>query len=427
MPAFYNNLFLGAGISCLSAARLSRGDYLVLEAEEKPGGLCRSEKLNGYVFDRTGHLLHLRRPAIRRWVKNLLAGNLLLHRRQAWIFSHGVFTRYPFQANFFGLPPQVATECLLGVLNAHLRRGPRPRHFSGWARAVFGEGVARHFLLAYNRKLWTVPPEELTTEWLDRFVPVPDLERVVRGALEDLADDLGYNACFYYPLKGGIQSLVDALGRGLRISCGRRVVGIDLRRRLVHLEDGELVAFGRLISCLPLVELVKMCQPLPKRVLLAARRLRWASVYNLNLGLRRPAPNHHWVYVPESKYRPYRFGWASNFSPAMAPRGCSNLYLEFSFPGGTRPRPDIWRRWLLEDTRRLGLVGSTAEIDTIQEFVLPYAYVIYDRQRTPAVKTILRFFESHQVFSIGRYGRWQYSSMEDALEEGRRLAARLKT
>ena len=35
----------------------------------------------------------------------------------------------------------------------------------------FGEGIARHFMLPYNEKLWGVHPREITAAWCSRFVP----------------------------------------------------------------------------------------------------------------------------------------------------------------------------------------------------------------------------------------------------------------
>jgi len=426
VPRFFENVFIGAGISCLAAARRRRGDSIVLEAAARPGGLCRSERVEGFTFDYTGHLLHLRRPRVRRWVRRLLGDNLARHRRSAWIFSSGVYTRYPFQGHFHGLPPRVAAECLLGFFEALQRGRPgRARDFASWARAQFGAGVARHFMIPYNRKLWTVDPAELTLEWLDRFVPRPGLEQVVRGALEDVDDAAGYNACFHYPRRGGIESLVEALARGLRLECGQRVTTIDLQHRRLRLAGGEEIAFGNLASCIPLPRLVRMCRPLPDSVRERAGELRWAGVYNLNLGLPGPAPARHWVYLPERRFRPYRFGYASNFSAALAPAGHHAVYVEASYRGGRRPDRRRLRRRLLADLAAAGVITSRRRPVVTCELDIPCAYVIYDRRRTPAVRAIRRYLEQRRVFPIGRYGRWEYSSMEDALWQGLQLAERL--
>ena len=121
MQPFYETVFLGGGISCLAAARSFRGDAILFEREERVGGLCRTEQVRGFSFDRTGHLLHLRDKRIERLVGSLLEGNLVSRIRNSWIYSHGVYTRYPFQSNFHGLPPEVVTECLLGVIRARVK------------------------------------------------------------------------------------------------------------------------------------------------------------------------------------------------------------------------------------------------------------------------------------------------------------------
>ena len=37
-------------------------------------------------------------------------------------------------------------------------------------------GIARHFAIPYNKKIWAVPLDEMETSWLGGRVPLPDLE-----------------------------------------------------------------------------------------------------------------------------------------------------------------------------------------------------------------------------------------------------------
>ncbi|HOX42153.1 MAG TPA: FAD-dependent oxidoreductase [Myxococcota bacterium] len=429
MADFHETVFLGGGLSCLAAAAGFRGDGLVLEAEARPGGLCRSERLEGFTFDRTGHLLHLRHPRTRGLVEELLGANRVERTRDTWVHSHGVTTRYPFQSNFHGLPTEVAVECLLGVIEAHVRaarrgrhggaRPPEPTRFDRWVLERFGPGVARHFMFPYNRKLWTVPPGRLTTEWLGRFVPRPELGEVIRGALSDRPSEAGYNARFLYPRRGGIEALVRALARRVpRLHCGARVVDIDLRARRLRLADGTQLGFGRLVSAVPLPALVRMCHPLPDGVRAAGRALRWSSVYNLNLGVRERGERRHWVYVPEERFALYRFGYASNFSPAVAPEGWAAVYTEVAFDPRRPPALGDLRARVLRDLVALGVIRSLRDVRVECPLVLEHAYAIYDRARSAAVARALGHFRRREIVPIGRYGRWEYSSMEDALIQG---------
>jgi protoporphyrinogen oxidase len=423
--SFYETVFVGGGISCLAAARRFRGDSILFEREDRVGGLCRTEAVRGFCFDRTGHLLHLRNKRVERLVGSLLEGNLVSRIRNSWIYSHGVYTRYPFQSNFYGLPPDVVTECLLGVIHAQKEKQSQ-KNFADWVTTTFGEGVARHFMFPYNQKLWTVPPKRLTTEWLGRFVPRPDLRKVIAGALADAHDAAGYNAFFLYPKRGGIESLVRALAEGVRNAvCGVGVKRIDLKKKKLTLTTGDRVGFGRLVSCAPLPELVRMTRPLPERVKAAARELRWSSVYNLNLGIRREDTDRHWVYVPEDRFALYRFGYANNFSERTAPPGRANVYTEVAY-SRHRPLPRGVRSRVVRDLIQIGAIRSKRDVMVTQENHLKYAYAVYDRNRTRAVSTCLRFFESRDIHPIGRYGRWEYGTMEDALLQGLDVSKLLK-
>lgn len=54
-------VILGGGLAGLATAHfLGEIPNVVLEAEADAGGLCRSRTIDGFVFDYTGHLLHVR-------------------------------------------------------------------------------------------------------------------------------------------------------------------------------------------------------------------------------------------------------------------------------------------------------------------------------------------------------------------------------
>src|SRR5437899_2891178 len=95
-------LIIGGGLAGIAAGRvLGRGAHL-LEAQPRLGGLARTDFVDGFWFDWTGHWLHLRTAKWKAEVERLLPGGLLAVERQARIYSHGVLTPFPFQVNTFG-------------------------------------------------------------------------------------------------------------------------------------------------------------------------------------------------------------------------------------------------------------------------------------------------------------------------------------
>lgn len=428
-------LILGGGLAGLSTAHhlgsLGAGSRLVLEAEPAVGGTAGSVVQGGFTFDHTGHLLHLHDPQGRALILDLLKDNVVVHERRASIFSKGVLTRYPFQANTKGLPRAAVVDCVAGFLETihRPRRLPRRADFLAWCRATFGDGITRHFMKPYNEKLWGRSLAGLTTDWQGRFVPKPTVSEVLYGALADQNKLFGYNATFRYPVRGGIQALPDALAARLEpgvVRVGARVTAVDLRDKIAHVRGLGTVAYDRLVNTLPLCSFLDLAAPLPPAVRRARRKLRWNTVWNLNLGVARPdVSDRHWIYFPERKFPFYRVGVFSNFSRALVPAGHSSLYVEVSRPGGARVDVDKLETQVLAGLREAGLLRKSDELSAKAWMPVEVGYVVYDFQRSAAVATIFRYLASLGVESIGRYGAWKYSFMEETLLDGRRCAERL--
>ena len=265
-------VIVGAGLAGLSAAYHLRGmPYKILEREREVGGLCRSYVKDGFTFDYTGHLLHFRQTAIKALVESLLPHRLQRHARKSFVFSHDTYTEYPFQVNTYGLPPEVVRECLLGFI-ATLSRSPSTPpaenpSFKQWIIESLGEGIAKHFMVPFNEKLWQVPLDELTSDWVSWLVPKPDVKDVVSGALGIKDKAFGYNPSFQYPVSGGIKVLPEAFLPSVEnLTYGSELVEIETgrRRAVFRSAQGERIEeYDRIISTIPLPELVRRCADLP--------------------------------------------------------------------------------------------------------------------------------------------------------------------
>src|SRR5258706_1614066 len=212
-------VILGAGLTGLSAARHLAEPCVVLEREDEVGGLARTHVEQGFTFDCTGHLLHLRDPRVQALVATLLPDVFTRHERRALIYSKGVYTAYPFQANLHGLPPDVVQECVTGFVEAEVRRAEEGEPdlatigFREWTERTFGEGIARHFLLPYNAKLWRTDLDDVECGWGSWSIPRPTLRGILSAALGTTVAGLGYNPTFLYPRRGGISVLPEGLAR----------------------------------------------------------------------------------------------------------------------------------------------------------------------------------------------------------------------
>ena len=417
-------LVIGAGLSGLTAGRLlgeAGADYIILEAQDRPGGLCKTETVDGFTFDYTGHLLHLKEGESRGLIMDLIGDRLIEHTRTASVHAEGVFVDYPIQAHFGQLPVPLGDKCLeelLAVDEADIEEG---LPFDSWAVKRFGPTLAGLFMIPYNEKLSAHDLGEMEISWTSWSVPVPTVEELKSIARGENPPAFGYNASFYYPARGGIDILPRGLMQGQedRLCINTQVTKIDARRKMVTLGDGRELAYSALISTIPLPELLRISDGLPGRLTRMAGSLRNSSIIGVCLGLSGPILRpDHWIYFPEKSLPFYRMGFPTNFSDHVAPEGCGSVYAEAAWAAGDGPEPDGIAEAALESLAAFGIVDRSTEIWARIDFVMPCAYVFHDRFRATHLDSILQSLRAEDILSVGRYGAWEYSAMQDAVQWG---------
>jgi protoporphyrinogen oxidase len=429
-----HTVIAGGGLAGLSCARELGSGFTLLEAEDRVGGLTRTEVVQGFSFDFTGHWLHARDAGVRALVEERwLRGNLLEVERRALVHSEGTWTEFPYQHNLHGLPARTVAECLIGFVQATVGESGRAlrerplRDAAEFIQRHLGDGFARHFMLPYNHKLFTVPCQDLSPEWGGRFIPRPTLEEVVRGALGIAPGGAGYNATFWYPREGGIEALPRGIAADLQsgeVRLGARIAALDLAARRVRLASGEEIAYGELVFTLPLSSVAGLLDG-PADVLEAARKLRSVSVTVVEIGADEVGGKRfHWAYFPEDRFRFYRVGSPSEVNPRLAPEGMRSFAVEFSHAGPIDPGP--LAAHAVESLHGLGLLDR-ARVPLLRTRTIPVAYVLFDHHHAAARTHVVAHLRRNGVHVAGRYGNWEYSSMEDAILSGRAAARALGT
>jgi UDP-galactopyranose mutase len=479
-------VIIGAGPTGLSAAYHLGEDSLLLEQQARVGGWCRSIEDRGFTFDYAGHIMFSDDPYVHELYDKLLGDNVHWQDREAWIYSKNVYTRYPFQGALHGLPPDVLKECIVGAIEArfgsmtaaqgaaapiigsrltsspseckadsitdccadgsvagdlkiislveHAKPAPaKPqfRNFEDFIYGVWGRGVAKHFALPYNRKLWAVPLTEMETSWLGGRVPMPDLEEMIDGALRPVRKPMGPNARFGYPLRGGFQALMDGFLPLLKgeLKLNAKISSVVPSRHLLVLETGESYMYEKLVSTMPLPALIAcMGDEVPERVRAAAERLRHVSVRCVNLGVAREnITDKHWIYYPEDSVF-HRIFVQGNASPNNNAPGGFALTCEISY-SPHKPLPcegDALIDRCIADCIAVGMLTPDDQIVARNQVDMPYAYVVYDHARAENVELIRRWLSARDIELAGRYSEWEYYNSDHAFLAGRKAAQRVK-
>ncbi len=481
-------VIVGAGPTGLSAAYHLGQDSLLIEKEDQVGGWCRSVEKDGFVFDYAGHIMFSGEEYVHQLYRTLLGDNVHWQDREAWIYSKGVYTRYPFQGALYGLPADVIKECLAGAIearfgalkprvengktngtngktNGHANGGAKPgdvgtkpgdvkdccadglleaecelskpvqagaqsrepKNFEEFIYRVWGAGIAKHFAIPYNRKLWAVPLSEMETSWLGGRVPVPDLEEMIEGALKPVPKPMGPNARFGYPLRGGFQSLMDGFLPHLKgeLRLNAAVSAVSPRRHTVTLGSGEEIGYDYLISTMPLPALVRaMGNEAPPSVRSAAAHLRHVCVRCVHLGIgRENVTEKHWIYYPEDTVF-HRIFVQGNASPYCNRPGGFGLTCEITY-SEHKPLPaegDELVRRCIDDCRRVGIIRPDDPVWTTAQVDMPFAYVVYDHARKQNVELIRDWLSSQDIVLAGRYSEWEYYNSDHAFIAGKKAA-----
>jgi UDP-galactopyranose mutase len=305
--------------------------------------------------------------------------------------------------------------------------GSEPRNFEEFIYKVWGKGIAKHFAIPYNRKIWAVPLNEMETSWLGGRVPLPNLEEMIDGALQPVAKPMGPNARFGYPLRGGFQALMDGFLPHLEgeLKMGTRVTRVSPSQRSISLSDGSVVEYEHLISTMPLPTLVKLTgNEAPEAVKKAAAGLRHTSVRCVNIGVgRENLTEKHWIYYPEDTVF-HRIFVQGNASPHCNPPGGFGITCEITY-SPYKPLPcdgEELIKLCIEDCKRVGIFNEDDPILVANMVDMPYAYVVYDHARANNVETIREWLKGHNIILAGRYSEWEYYNSDHAFTAGKKAA-----
>jgi protoporphyrinogen oxidase len=418
-------LIIGAGLAGLSAGyHLKEVDHTIVESDPVVGGLCKSFQVDGFHFDCTGHLMHFRTPEGKKIITGLVGHKIREHQRKAAIFLEGRFTDYPFQANTYGLPPEIVKDCLLGfVKTLQQKHKSRINNFQDWIYDTFGDGIAKYFMVPYNEKLWQHDLHDIALDWVNWSIPKPNLEDVINGALGIKNRQFGYNPVFYYPANGGIGLLPNSFPVRGKLILDQPVEKIYLKKRKAILRDGTAVRFRYLLSTMPLHAFLSKWEDAPSTMKSCVSKLQFVSVLNINLGIdRENVIPYHWVYFPERNKPFYRIGCTSNFSDSVAPKGTSALFVEVSLRSDIPHDIQKVTENAIQALKESKILLENDRLLTVFPILLKYAYVIYNSDRKKTVDRIQRHLAKRGAYSFGRYGSWIYSSMEDAVLQGKEFA-----
>lgn len=420
---------LGGGISGLTATRTARElghECLLLERCPSFGGLTRTVEVGDFSFDYTGHLLHLSRyktPAEIPYA-SLNNENWRRIRRQSRCFIAGKMVAAPIQYNLSQLPREILDRCIESYQTRPALKNSTCPTFRDYIVSGFGQYLADLFLIPQNEKTMAISLDRLSVRAVKRFFPPPTEALVLAGIRGETSPSAEYNSTFWYPKSGGIGALVKGLGSGLaNVSVNKQVAAVDLRTKKLRTTTGESFRWDYLFSSMPLKSFCQITND--KDLVAAAEELTHSSTIVFNIGLSEPLGHKfervHWIYVPDRSVPFYRVGFYSNISEGSCSPGNSSLYAEVGVPSEELPNVDLVKdleRRVIASLEHMGCLKSRA-VACVVIHIIQCAYVHHTERRESIVEDVMARLHEFGVYPVGRYGLWDYTSMEDSMESAR--------
>ena len=418
---------LGAGMAGLGAAYRLRQEgvsSVVYDKLDFPGGHATSFiHEEGFIFDDGPHISFSKDERFQELFAESVGGEYETLHAYVNNYWKGHWVKHPAQCNLHGLPEDLVVNVLRDFVHAqHTQDEAEIRNYEDWLLASYGKTFAENFPMVYTRKFHTTEARNLSTDWLGPRLYRPELDEVFRGAISPSTPDVHYISHFRYPTHNGFAGYLAGFTRETDIRLGHTVVRIDPEKREVHFSGGKTVAYDFLVSSLPLPELIPLIDGVPEEVVEATNRLAATECVTVNVGIdREDISEAHWTYFYDPEIFFTRLSFPHLFSPNNAPPGASSVQAEVYFSPKYKPR-DVSAEECIEpvirDLRACGYIREDDRILFKNARVIPYANVIFDLERAPALETVHGYLNEIGIPCSGRYGEWGYHWTDDAFKSG---------
>jgi protoporphyrinogen oxidase len=419
-------LIVGAGPSGLALASCCPGKTRIIEQGTEVGGLCRSFSFGGGIFDIGGHSFHTPYPEVARLVEDVMGKPLEEQRRDAQVFFGGSLINYPFQQHVDQIADVgIAQECQ-NALPAELPPSSDCEDFEVWILRRFGSGVARHFMLPYNRKLWARDLHRMSCEWVG--------ERIVGGnnALSTAAkrdrSPLTTQSMVGYPADGGFGEIFRAMAaRAGPIEFGHRLASVDPKSKTARTASGRIFAWDRLVSTIPLPILLECISDCPSELRTVAQRLEAVSLKVVMIAAEKmPGERPQRLYIADPDVPAHKIAFNHQSSSALRQEPREAIMCEVSYSPHKPPPCDdeleqIMVGWLVTQQ----LIRPDERAIEVRTLDVPFAYPVPTRERSGIVEEIRAYLAEYGIFSIGRFGGWNYANSDACINEAMTLAGQL--
>ncbi len=447
-------VILGAGPAGLAAGHelsVSGVKVSVLDRNDFVGGLCNTNEHRGYKFDLGGHRWFTKNEDLNSWFRRLMGDEIVWVERISRIYYDGGYYSYPISILNVIRNAGIVTIMHAGVtyLTSALQYSVFNKTIKNMKDAYvaqFGGKLYDMFFRRYSEKVWGLPCEKLSADWVSQRSAGLSIWTVIQESLlrtksdnESLIEEFMYPRDGYVRIPQRMAEDIVSESESNAILLESTVTRIKYRGPNdfeVFYNDSQggehSIAATKVVSTIPLGVLPRIMEPAcDQNVIDAAKGLVFRALITVNIILRKERVSiDTWLYVQDEDILFGRLHEPKNWSPAMVPdQSTTSLVLECFCTKDDHiwkmTDEEVGRRCIEDLEQKLKFIDRSEVIDFSCVRTLQ-AYPVYDLQyadKINAIKEFLRGFEGLHI--VGRGGTHRYNNADHSIEMGLLLGRKI--
>ncbi len=446
LDKYKNNkiIIIGAGPAGLAAGlELARSGYkvVIFDKLDKVGGMSRSEKIDGGMFDIGPHRFFSKSDEVNKLWRSLIGKDFRKSPRLTRMYYKRKFFLYPVELKDALKNLGIFEGFLIGLsmLKVRLRslfKKQPDNSFEDWVVNRFGRRLYHHFFKSYTEKLWGISTKQITAGWAAQRLKDISLVKVIKNLIfpDNKKKVKSWIKEFYYPKLGAgsmyqkmaakIENLEGQINLNCEVSAISREGGKIQNITIVSNGQSSVHSLDYLISSMPVNKFIQLFNPqAPGKVVRAANNLKFRSMVYVAIAVTKENVfKDNWIYVHEPEVRMVRITKFKNFSSHMVDNKKLSI-LGIEYP--CWEEDELWQDtdeniidMVKRDMEKIELLNAQ-DIAECKVLRIPDTYPVYAFKHEENLDIIFNYLKQFKNFqSVGRNGIFRYNNMDHSILTG---------